>query len=83
MVRRDIKTISSGAGCTARLYSHYRLYNDGLLDRVAIAKMTQELDWSFAWPCICQGYCELLVSFSWGNVCILVVVEGYLSMCYQ
>ena len=29
------------------------------------------------------GYCELPVSFSWGNVCILVVVEGYLSMCYQ
>ena len=30
-----------------------------------------------------SAYCKLPVSFSWGNVCILVVVEGYLSMCYQ
>ena len=29
------------------------------------------------------AYCELPVSFSWGNMCILVVVKGILSVCNQ
>ena len=28
-------------------------------------------------------YCELPINFSWGNMCILAVVKGILSMCYQ
>ena len=30
-----------------------------------------------------NDYCELPVSFSWGNMCIILVVKGILSVCNQ